>query len=112
MTQRALATDLDLSTVAIGKFVDRLETLGFVERRLDAQDARVKRVYLAKAGTKMVNTIRAAVDRVEEEIVSRVTEAELASAAGVLLKIKETLLDLAGAEASEGDDDNELLLNE
>jgi DNA-binding MarR family transcriptional regulator len=112
MTQRALATDLDVSTVAIGKFVDRLETLGFVERRLDAQDARVKRVYLAKTGTKMVNTIRDAVNRVEEEIVSRVTESELGEAAGVLLKIKETLLDLAGTEASDGDEDNELLLNE
>lgn len=112
MTQRALATDLDISTVAIGKFVDRLEVLGFVERRLDAQDARVKRVHLTKAGNKMVNTLRANVDRIEEEIVAKVSETDLASAAAVLVKIKDTLLELAGDDGTDGEDAGEIVLNE
>ncbi len=35
MTQTALAADLDLTKVAIGGLLDRMESAGFVERRAD-----------------------------------------------------------------------------
>src|ERR1700747_2417675 len=40
MTQTALATDLDLTKVAIGGLLDRMEDAGFVERRADRNDGR------------------------------------------------------------------------
>ncbi|CAN5427991.1 MarR family transcriptional regulator [soil metagenome] len=104
MTQTALAADLDLTKVAIGGLIERMETSGLVERRSDASDGRARRVYLTKAGTKLVGTIRANVDRVELEITDGVSDADLQQAAQTLLKLKETLLALAGNEASESDD--------
>jgi len=102
MTQTALAADLDLTKVAIGGLIDRMETAGFVERRSDERDARARRVYLTKSGQKMVSTIRENVDTVEMDILTTVSEAELDQAAAVLVKIKMRLLELAGGESDDG----------
>lgn len=99
MTQTALAADLDLTKVAIGGLIDRMESAGFVERRADERDARARRVYLTRSGQKMVNTIRESVDAVETDILATVTEDELDVAASAMMKIKSRLLELAGGEA-------------
>lgn len=101
MKQTALAADLDLTKVAIGGLLDRMETAGFVERRADSADGRARRVFLTRQGTKMVAIIRQNVERVEFEILSRVAEEDLASAAEILHQIKDTLLEMLGSEAEE-----------
>lgn len=98
MTQTALAADLDLTKVAIGGLIDRMEAAGFVERRADERDARARRVFLTRAGLKLVNTLRENVDQVETEILAEVSEDELDRAARVLIKIKGRLLEMAGGE--------------
>ncbi len=98
MTQTALAADLDLSKVAIGGLVDRVEALGFVERRADKSDGRARRVYLTKSGAKMVSVIRDSVQQVELEIVGGLTDAEMGQAATTLAKLKKALLAMAGGE--------------
>ncbi len=102
MTQTALAADLDLTKVAVGGLIDRMEAGGFVERRADERDARARRVYLTRAGQKLVSTIRESVDAVEADILASVTEDELDAAAAVLVKIKGRLLELVGGEAEGG----------
>jgi DNA-binding MarR family transcriptional regulator len=57
MTQTALATDLELTKVAIGGLLDRMETVGLVQRRFDENDARIRRVYLTRGGNKLVRDI-------------------------------------------------------
>ncbi|MEO0031444.1 MAG: hypothetical protein RIS94_1202 [Pseudomonadota bacterium] len=102
MTQTALAADLDLTKVAIGGLIDRMESGGFVERRADERDARARRVYLTRAGQKLVSTIRESVDAVEAEILATVTEDELDDAANAMIKIKGRLLEIVGGEAEGG----------
>jgi DNA-binding MarR family transcriptional regulator len=102
MTQTALAADLDLTKVAIGGLVDRMESAGFIERRNDATDGRARRVFLTKSGVRLVNTIRETVDEVEKEILAGVPDAELQRSAKALLKIKETLIGMIGADDDEG----------
>ncbi len=99
MTQTALAAELDLTKVAIGGLVDRMESGGFVERRADKKDARARRVFLTSEGQRLVETIREAVDTVETSILAQVTDKELEQASGVLLKIKSQLIDLVGEDA-------------
>ena len=98
MTQTALAADLDLTKVAIGGLLDRMETAGFVERRADKNDGRARRVYLARAGAKMVIAIRESVETVELDILNRVSEDALTQAAETLRTLKETLLEILGGE--------------
>jgi DNA-binding MarR family transcriptional regulator len=115
MKQAALASDLDLTRVAIGGLLDRLDSGGFVERRADASDGRARRVFLTRAGAKLVNTIREGVERVELEILARVPEKDLNQAAATLLVLKETLLEKIGEEAggdADSDDEIEAAANE
>ena len=92
MTQTALAAQLDLTKVAVGGLVDRLEIGGFVERRPDKRDARARHVFLTLSGQKLVSTIRDNVDIVETKILSAITAEQLDQAASVLLRIKEQLV--------------------
>jgi DNA-binding MarR family transcriptional regulator len=103
MTQTALASDLDLTKVAIGGLLDRMEVAGFVERRADQSDGRARRVYLTRAGAKMVNAIRESVETVELEILDRIPEEALAQAAETLRALKETLLEMVGGEPEEAE---------
>src|SRR6267142_2091837 len=82
MTQTALAADLDLTKVAVGGLLDRMETSGFVERRADQSDGRARRVYLTRAGAKMVSAIRESVESIELEVLSRVPEDALSQEIG------------------------------
>src|SRR5271169_4747754 len=84
MTQTALASDLDLTKVAVGGLLDRMEAAGFVERRADHNDGRARRVYLTRAGAKTVSAIRESVEAVELEILNRIPEEALQQAAETL----------------------------
>ena len=101
MTQTALAADLDLTKVAIGGLLDRMESAGYVQRRADNDDGRLRRVYLSRAGSKLVNTIRENVEAVELDIISRIPEERLTQAAETLMLLKRTLLEKIGGDAEE-----------
>jgi len=100
-SQTALAADLDLTKVAIGGLLDRMESAGYVQRRADNDDGRLRRVYLSRAGSRLVNTIRENVEAVELDILSRIPEERLTQAAETLMLLKRTLLEKIGAEAEE-----------
>lgn len=106
MTQTALAVDLDLTKVAVGGLMSRLESAGLIERRADVSDARARRVYLTRAGQKLISSIRSNVERVESEILQGIGEEELNAAALTLHRIKDTLIGMIGADdSSTGDED-------
>ncbi len=101
MTQTALAADLDLTKVAIGGLLDRMEGSGFVERRADQRDGRIKRVYLTPAGTKFLGTIRANIHEVEQEIIAEIDDDALQATVETMLQIKKTLRAMAGGDEPE-----------
>jgi DNA-binding MarR family transcriptional regulator len=103
MTQTSLASDLDLTKVAIGGLLDRMEASGYVERRADPSDGRARRVYLTDAGKELVITIRENVEAVEVGILAKIPEADLDQAAETLVALKATLLEMV--DADEADDD-------
>ena len=98
MTQTALAADLDLTKVAVGGLLDRMEQAGFVERRPDQRDGRIRRVHLTPAGNRFLATIRASIEQVEQEILADVSDADLDLTARTMLRIKTTLRELAGGD--------------
>ena len=92
MTQTALAADLDLTKVAIGGLLDRMETTGLVQRRFDASDGRIRRVYLTRAGTRVVRDIRKRVNQIELEILGPNSEEEIQVTVRTLHRMKMLLL--------------------
>jgi DNA-binding MarR family transcriptional regulator len=98
MTQTALATDLDMTKVAIGGLLDRMEAAGFVERRADRNDGRARRVYLTRTGTKMVSDIRDSVEAVELEMVGSISDEALTQAADTLRTLRKMMIEILGGE--------------
>ncbi|MGK2908247.1 MAG: MarR family winged helix-turn-helix transcriptional regulator [Sphingobium sp.] len=50
MMQVDLSRHMDVGKVTIGGLIDRLETAGMVERRLDADDRRTRRIFVTDKG--------------------------------------------------------------
>lgn len=103
MTQTALAADLDLTKVAIGGLLDRMEGSGHVERRSDQRDGRIKRVYLTSSGAKFLSTIRSNVQDVEQDIMAGVSDSALQITADTLILIKRNLRSLVDGEAGDSE---------
>jgi len=63
LTHSDLAEQLEVTPATITKMIKRMEKAGFVQRRPDAEDQRVSRVYLTNQGreieAEMVATLRA-----------------------------------------------------
>ena len=99
MAQSDLAAQLDLGKVALGGLVDRLENAGLVERRPDASDRRVKRIFLTAAGRRVVNKMRKISGPTNAEILAGVDPADVRATARTLHAIKANMLRMVnGAE--------------
>ena len=109
MPQRQLADELDVGKVALGGLVDRLEAAGLVERRADADDRRVKRVFLTPEGKSLVARLRDSSTEGERRLMEGVSEGDLDVAVRVLRTMKDRLLGLLGPDdvVAGLDEDNE-----
>ena len=105
MSQVALADELDLGKVALGQLIDRLEKTGFVSRRPDEEDRRVKRVYLTKRSHALIARIRDHVSVTEKEILEKVEPADLKATVRALRGMKENLLTMIAETADVEDSD-------
>jgi DNA-binding MarR family transcriptional regulator len=104
MTQTALASDLDLTKVAIGGLLQRMEAAGIVVRRSDDSDARIRRVFLTREGARLVGKIRRQVEDVEKDILGPNTDEELAVTVIALRRMKDTLLRKIGDYGIDADE--------
>lgn len=92
MIQSDLANVLDIGKAALGGLIDRLEASKFIERRPDANDRRVKRIYLTSKGTQIISEMRSRSHEMSERILEGLdTEARHALVA-MLALVKKNLL--------------------
>ena len=92
MIQSDLANVLDLGKAALGGLIDRLESSGFIERRPDGTDRRVKRVYLSPKGTHIVKEMRIRSHDASERILKGLSGDERLTLANMLTVVKQNLL--------------------
>jgi DNA-binding MarR family transcriptional regulator len=108
MTQTALAADLDLTKPAIGGLLERMETAGLIQRRPDEFDARTRRVYLTRAGHRVLQQIQREVDRLGPTAMDPGTVRDVTTTANALREMKKVLIGMIGREASELSDEPEV----
>jgi DNA-binding MarR family transcriptional regulator len=90
-TQTALADRLDMERAPMGKALDKLEALGWIERRPDPTDRRIRRVYcLDKIQRYLPEAIEVS-KGVFEEALSGLTPQEIESLIAQLTRIKNNL---------------------
>jgi DNA-binding MarR family transcriptional regulator len=87
LAQSELAERLDRSPSTITKTVQRLEKVGFVERRQDDRDERISRVYLTDAGREVQPAVEAVWDRINKQIFAGFSAEELISFSEYLARV-------------------------
>jgi DNA-binding MarR family transcriptional regulator len=101
MTQTELAADLDLTKVAIGGLLERMEAADLVQRRADDTDARIRRVFITRNGKRVMDRVHNHIVDVVEQILGPNTHEELTMLVDVLARMKGTLLKLIEEEGKQ-----------
>lgn len=99
VTQSELAETLEVEKPTLGRLLDRLEAKGWVERRPDAADRRVKRVHLTAAVEEPMRRMRTVAADVRADALSGLSAREREQFVDLLLKIKGNLNGLDGDRA-------------
>lgn len=101
ITQSELADLLEVEKPTLGRLLDRLEAKGWVERRADESDRRVKRVYLTGQVQDLMRALRRVAVGVRADALEGLDEAERTRFLDTLQVIKRNLLRMNGNGAAE-----------
>ncbi len=91
ITQAALAEQLEIEPIAVGRVLDRLQAAGFVERRADPADRRVWRLHLTARAREVATDMERIGYEVRSDIAQGIPASELAAMIALLERLKERL---------------------
>jgi DNA-binding MarR family transcriptional regulator len=92
ITHSELAEQLHVRPATITNALKRMERAGFIERRRDAEDQRVSRVYLTDAGRNIRGAIEEVWRELEEQTFADFSSEERALLNQFLLRIRNNLM--------------------
>jgi len=91
ITQKDLATELELGSASVGRLVDRLEARGFILRKPALHDRRANCLTLKPEASKLLEELRAVASEMREDALKGLTAAEVKALTSGLLKIKQNV---------------------
>ena len=91
VSQAGLAEMLDLEPITVGRTIDRMEEAGWVERRPDATDRRVHRLYIADRARPVMKQIEAISNVLLEESFGGLTPPERDLLIDLLVRVRGNL---------------------
>ena len=100
LSQRELVDILCVKAPTVAVTVKRLERAGYVERRRDAADQRVSRIYLTEYGKQAIEKIPSHMKQVEEKAIEGFTPEEILLMRRLLLQMRDNLT--TSSESSPG----------
>ncbi|WNK00886.1 MarR family transcriptional regulator [Thalassospiraceae bacterium LMO-JJ14] len=95
VSQSELAELLEVEKASAGRLIDKLEAFGWLERRPDKADRRVKRIYATELGRRIHRKITPVAEAMVEEELSGLSKREREMLSGLLLNIKHRLQEMA-----------------
>ena len=107
INQAALADILEIEPITLVHQLDRLEDAGWIERRLDAADRRVRLLHITPGGRKILEKMHDLGAEVRAEALAGVPNAEHEALIDTLLKIKGNLSERESASQSDETEDDE-----
>lgn len=87
LDQAGLAARIGIDRTNAGLLVDHLEQRGFVERRIDSNDRRARRLYLTPRGVRFHDRVRPAAMKVQQQILGCLTAAERETLLALLMRV-------------------------
>jgi len=91
INQSGLAEIIEVERMSMGRMVDRLEAAGWVERRPDASDRRVHRLYLTAEARPLLDKMIVLADETQEEALDGLTNDDREQLRALLTVIKDNL---------------------
>lgn len=91
ISQARLADLLEVEPITVCRMVDRMEDGGWVERRTDPSDRRVRRLYMTDKAWGVYDDIRAIANEVYDDALSVLTPAERTTFIGLLERVRASL---------------------
>ncbi|MBV9669033.1 MAG: MarR family transcriptional regulator [Nitrososphaeraceae archaeon] len=107
ITQREIADYVGLDTSSLIPLIDRLEAKALVERRQDASDRRINRLYLTKKAEALLDSMHSCIVSLKKIVTKGISEDQLEITQQVLERINENLLNHYGVYASK---DNNIVI--
>ena len=95
VNQSELAELMEVEKASAGRVIDKLETFGWLERRPDDSDRRVKRVYLTELGRRIHREISPMAEAMVEEELTGLSRKERETLTDLLLTVKQRLQEMA-----------------
>ena len=100
-SQTELADMLEIDRASAGRMIDRMEKGGWVERRADPIDRRVKRLHLTPEARRVHARMWAIAESTVDDALSPLSPLERARFTGLAARVKERLQSMAGADLAE-----------
>jgi DNA-binding MarR family transcriptional regulator len=91
MTQNEMACLCDVEPITVARLIDRLEANGFVERRLDPSDRRIRRLHLLPAAEPILVEIERYRESIRDELAVGVEKVDWETTNQVLSHMKNKL---------------------
>jgi len=104
-TQREIAEMLEVREVTAGRHIDRLCEQGWAERRPDASDRRVNRVYLTPSATPLLETLDALGEAEQTAALAGFSGEEIAQFESFLARMSDNLGSPGSGTRIEGEED-------
>jgi MarR family transcriptional regulator, transcriptional regulator for hemolysin len=92
VSQSELADLMEVERASAGRMIDRMEANGWVERRAEPDDKRVKRVYLTAEAERVHKRIWRVAEATVEDALADLSSAESKQLMTLLLRVKRTLV--------------------
>ncbi len=102
MMQTELAELLDVGKVTLGGLIDRLEAGGWVVRRPDKGDRRVKRIFLTSRTDQLFKQMHAAESQLKNDLLKGISLAECEHLFSILTRMKHNLVKLTDSIPVDG----------
>ena len=91
MSQKALASQFNMSPPAITSAIQKLERGGYIKRRPDESDQRVMRLELTEKGTSCIQAVRDVTEEIRELVFRGMTQEEIMLFRRLLIQINTNL---------------------
>ena len=91
LTHNDLAEMLVVTPATISNLIQRMEVAGFVQRRRDAQDERISRVYLTDAGRSILAEALALAEEMDTTAFAGLSSEEQTTLANLLQRVEKNM---------------------
>lgn len=91
LTQRELADKIGVETPTLVPVIDKMEEDGYVKRKSDSEDRRLKRIYTTPKTDALWNSMMECASQIRKVSLKEISEQDVISSLGIIKKITENL---------------------